>query len=148
MRMAGNPDSNREQNETGPYLPADLVLIPYQPPYAVNRWHTIAALPRNPLPPRGCRCSCFGCTTFCQSYIRFASYAPVEDGTDHDHITGCQLNPRWTTVPVQESQIGYAGPSALVCWTVEIVSPEQVVHIFYFIQVAIGKLSMSSILYL
>ena len=113
-----------EQNETGPYSPADLVLIPHQPPYAaVNTRHTMdAASPRNPLPPslppapRGCGCGCFGCTTFCQSYIRSASYAPaVEDSTKHDHITGCQLNPRWTTVPVHESLIGYAGPSALVC---------------------------------
>lgn len=101
--------------EIGPSSPAELAVVSHQSQVVQQR---IDAFP--PAPQR-CSCDCLVCTRFCRSCINqfrpcmSASHTPiVEENTGQNHITSCQLCPRWMTLPVQESLSGYDGPSALV----------------------------------
>ena len=97
--------------EIGPNSPAELAVVSHLPPPVVQ--HRMDA----PSPaPRRCSCDCLVCMSFrpCMS----ACHGPtVEESAGQNHAIGCQLCPRWVTLPVQESLSGYDGPSALV-WMV------------------------------
>ena len=101
--------------EMGPSSPAELAIVSHQSPQVVQQ-----RMDASPPAPRRCSCNCLVCTRFCRSCINFrpcmsASSTPiVEENIVQNHITSCQLCPRWMTLPVQESLSGYDGPSALV----------------------------------
>ena len=105
--------------ETGPYLPSELVTATQQPnPAVINKrpWHTMKS-PASP--PALLRCGYKYCVRikFSPSSTIFLSQTPaVKDNTEHSCTAGCQFHPQWTTAPVQESLSGYDGPSALVWW--------------------------------
>ena len=106
--------------ETGPYLPSELVTATQQPnPAVINRrpWHTMKAAASPP--PALLRCSYKYCVRieFCPYASSTINALAVKDNTEHSCTVGCQLHPQWTTAPVQESLSGYNGPSALV-WMV------------------------------
>ena len=93
--------------EIGPNSPAELAIVSHLPPSVVQ--HRMDA----PSPaPRRCTCDCCMCTGFCRSHMSFRP--TVEESAGQNHAIGCQLCPRWVTLPVQESLSGYDGPSALV----------------------------------
>ena len=114
MRRTYGQTSATVAQETTPYSPSELVLVPQQPPpVRVNilpqQTMNVPALLRY-------RCSPFVCTSFpCTIIASYTSSLTVQGTTGHRCTTGCQYHLRWTTVPVQESLRGYEGPSALAC---------------------------------
>ena len=101
--------------EIGPITPAELAIVSHLPPPIMQ--HRMDA--PSPAPWR-CSCDCLVCTRFCRSHMSFqpcisACHGPtVEESAGQNHAIGCQLCPRWVTLPVQESLSGYDGPSVLV----------------------------------
>ena len=101
--------------EIGPNSPAELAVVSHLPP-TVEQHRMDAPSPA----PWRCTCDCCMCMRFCRSYTSFRScmsacHTPaVEESAGQNHAIGCQLCPRWVTLPVQESLSGYNGPSALV----------------------------------
>ena len=119
MRRTYGQTSATVAQETTPYSPSELVLVPQQPsPVRVNippqQTMNVPTLLR-------CRCNRFVCMSSCISFpctiiAAHTSSLTLQGSTGHSYtLTGCQFHLRWTTVPVQESLRGYEGPSALAC---------------------------------
>ena len=115
MRRTYGQTRARVAQETTPYSPSELVLVPEQPRRVINvpshQTTNVPVLLR-------CRCNrsrvvrARPCITPCT----IASHtSTVQGSTGHRCTTGCQCHLRWTTVPEQESLRGYEGPSALAC---------------------------------
>ena len=118
MRRTYGQTRARVAQETTPYSPSELVLVPQQPP-PVNVHVNVPSHQTTNVPVLlRCRCNrsrvvrARPCITPCTIPSHTST---VQDSTGHRCTTGCQCHLRLTTVPEQESLRGYEGSSALAC---------------------------------